>query len=168
MMKNFAIATTIMALLDSGRVEAQMLGASTPGPHLLVYKTRSDYRQLVPVLLSADKKTIVSYPDPSDIRRGGKRILPGELKEGYLVDNRGIGMNVAFLNITYKKYAKLKEPPSQEKMMRMIKDADPLTALCDCGLKANFKEPVKEVNVMIDKNELPKRCEVMVWSPKKK
>src|ERR1035437_8899341 len=83
---------------------------AVPGPHLLVYKTKADYRKLVPVILSAGKSTIVSYPDPQDLRLGGDKILPAKLHKGYLMDNRGIAENVAFLKITYQQFAGLSKP----------------------------------------------------------
>ena len=33
-----------------------------PGPQTIVYKTKKDYYNLVPVLLSDDKTEIISYP----------------------------------------------------------------------------------------------------------
>ena len=60
--------------------------ARLTGPNILVYKTKKDYRKLVPVILSEDKSQIVSYPDPHDIKTGGDHMLPITLHKGYLMD----------------------------------------------------------------------------------
>jgi hypothetical protein len=151
----------LSVFLTSGFSPANAQSAGAPGPHLLVYKTKKDYRQLVPVLLSDDRKSIVSYPDPSDIKAQGTTAIPTQLKSGYLIDNRGIGENVAFLKMSYKEYAKLKSVPTVEKLYGMIKDKDPLIMLCDCGLKRTFKNPKAEVNAMIDKKTLLTKCKVL-------
>src|ERR1044071_4992028 len=74
----------------------------TPGPPAIVYKTKADYSNYVPVILSEDKSKIVSYPDPKDVQSAA----PVKLKNGYLLDNRGINKNVAFLRWTYEEYKK--------------------------------------------------------------
>lgn len=145
------------AVLLAGTVSAQ----ETPGPHLLVYKTKKNYRNLVPVLLSDDKSSIISYPAPTDIKAMGKNGYPTTLISGYLMDNRGIGTNVAFLKLSYSEYAKLKTVPTVDKLYKMIKDKDPITEMCDCGLKMSFKEPQKEVNAIIKAGELHKKCKVL-------
>ena len=37
------------------------------GPTTFIYKTKGDYNNLVPVILSDDKTNISSYPHPKDI-----------------------------------------------------------------------------------------------------
>ena len=37
-------------------------------PHLIVYKTKVDYNNFVPIILSEDKTEIISYPDPIDVK----------------------------------------------------------------------------------------------------
>jgi len=152
-------ALLVAAMASTVCVAAQMAGAT--GPHLLVYKTRKDYRNLVPVQLSADKKSIISYPAPEDIRAMGNAILPTKLKKGYLMDNRGIGADVAFLDITYKQYAQLKAAPTTDKLYALIKDKAPLAMLCDCGLKSTYSNPAKEINALIAANKLEEKCKRM-------
>lgn len=36
-------------------------------PPVVVYKTRKDYFKCVPVSLSADKSSVIGYPDPIDL-----------------------------------------------------------------------------------------------------
>src|ERR1039458_8963912 len=83
-----------------------------PGPHVVVYKTKANYNNLVPVELTDDKTKIVSYPDPKDVKTENGYSLPSSLNNGYLLDNRGIGKNAAFLKITYEEYAKLQTLPT--------------------------------------------------------
>lgn len=136
--------------------------AGTPGPHLIVYKTKGNYNNLVPVLLSDDKQSIIGYPAPQDIRSGGKSIMPTRLRKGYLIDNRGINEHVAFIDMTYEEYAKLNEAPTVDKMYTMIKDKDPLVSLCDCGLKSSFKNPKSKINHLICRKRLFKKCKAIV------
>ncbi len=131
------------------------------GPPLLVYRTRENVNDLVPVLLSPDGKSIVSYPHPNDLRLPTGYSTPTPLHRGYLLDNRGINANVAFLNITYPAYAALAEPPSMDKLLGMIKFKDPLVELCDCGNRSRFTDLEKELNEMIDKDELKKNCKTL-------
>ena len=133
----------------------------TPGPQALIYKTKKDYSNLVPVLLSEDKTIIVSFPHPSDLIVGDGYSRPTVLNKGYWLDNRGIGKNVAFLKFTYKEYSELKEVPSLEKLQSLIVDDDPLTELCDCGNKAAFATIEKQLNMLIDQNKLRTTCKIL-------
>ena len=118
---------------------------------VLVYKTRSDYFNRVPVLLNAEKNRIISYPDPTDLYIGTVPSVPTKLKNGYLLDNRGIGNQVAFLTYTYETYAALKRAPSLNQLMDSLLDRNPLTELWDCGSRSFFKKEVSELNALIDK-----------------
>jgi hypothetical protein len=151
----------ILAILTLAVLAGTVSAQETPGPHLLVYKTKKNYRNLVPVLLSDDKSSIISYPAPSDIKAMGKRGYPTTLVSGYLMDNWGIGTNVAFLKMSYSEYAKLKAVPTVDKLYKMIKDKDPITEMCDCGMKMSFKEPQKEVNAVIKAGDLHVKCKVL-------
>jgi hypothetical protein len=84
-------------------------------------------------MLSADRKTILSYPHPKDLRTSDGLSVPVKLENGWLLDRRGIGMNVAFLRMTYAEYAALENAPSLAELDAAITDRDPLTDLCDCG-----------------------------------
>ena len=131
-------------------------------PPVLVYKTKADYNNLVPVILSADKKSIISYPHPNDLKAGnGNYPLPALLSNGYLLDKRGIGPNIAFLNMTYKEFAALENAPSLQEMYDNIIDKDPLTELCNCGNKSAFDEDIeKQLNELIESNKLRSVCKV--------
>ncbi|MDR2653450.1 MAG: hypothetical protein LBC68_14285 [Prevotellaceae bacterium] len=126
-------------------------------PHVVVYKTTKDYSQNVPVILSDDKKQIVAYPHPNDLYYNGKLALPESLHNGYLLDNRGIGKNVAFLKYTYKEYSKFAEVPSLDELYKNIIDKYPLTELWDCGKQASFTDLQKQLNEIIDRNQLAEK-----------
>ena len=118
----------------------------------LVYKTKNDYFNNVPVILSEDKTMIVSYPAPSDVYYNGKLAYPKRLDDNYLLDNRGINQNVAFLKLTYDEYSKLSKAPSIKEMYEMIIDKDPISELCNCGNRQQFKNEVSEINELVKNN----------------
>jgi hypothetical protein len=122
----------------------------------LVYKTSKNYNNLVPILLSDDKTEIIMYPAPSDLYYNGSLALPAELKQGYLLDNRGINKNVAFINITYQDYSRLEKVPSLKELYSMIIDKDPILELYNCGKRDSFTDIVDELNMIIKKGELKK------------
>lgn len=122
----------------------------TPGPQAIIYKTQKDYSKNVPVTMNKERTQIVSYPAPTDIYYRGELSYPTPLKDGYLLDNRGIGINVAFLSYTYEEYSKLKTAPSMDELKEQIIDFYPLTELWNCGIRSQYKNEVKELNELID------------------
>ncbi len=127
-------------------------------PNVVIYKTTKDYSKNVPVTLSGDKTQIVSYPHPTDLYYNGKLAVPLQLHNGYLLDNRGIEKNVAFLKYTYQEYSKLSEVPSLQELQKSIIDKEPLIELWECGKKTNFINLQNQLNEWIDKNLLPEKC----------
>ncbi|MBZ0205674.1 MAG: hypothetical protein K8H89_05075 [Flavobacteriales bacterium] len=126
--------------------------------HVLVYRTKEDRNEQVPVMLSGDRKSILSYPHPGDLRTADGLTVPVELENGWLLDRRGIGMNVAFLRITYSEYAAMESAPSLAELEAAITDRDPLTDLCDCGPRAAFSDPVTQIGNLIRHDSLHIRC----------
>lgn len=126
------------------------------GPTTFIYKTKGDYYNNVPVILSDDKTVIVSYPHPKDVYYKGELAYPVQLEDGYLLDNRGISVNVAFLNMTYEVYSKLEKTPAVDSLFVMIIDNNPLIELYDCGNRYQYKDEVVELNKMIKKKQLVK------------
>lgn len=129
-----------------------------PGPSAIVYKTKNNYNDLVAVILSDDKSEIISYPAPSDVKKEGYIPNPTILKNGYLLDNRGINSNVAFINLTYQQYGELKEVPSLKKLFEMIVDKDPLLEMCNCGNRDSIQNTESKLNYLIKKNLLNDKC----------
>ena len=117
----------------------------------IVYKTSKDYSNLVPVIMNDKKTIIISYPAPTDIFYSNKLARPTELKNGYLLDNRGISKNVVFLKYTYEEYSKLTQAPSLKELILNIADKYPLTEMIYCGPKNQYKNPVNDMNALIDK-----------------
>ena len=131
------------------------------GPPTIVYKTNADYSKNVPVILSDDKTTVVSYPHPSDVKIGNGFPYPTILSNGYLMDNRGISKNVAFLKLTYEEYSKLKNPLSLKDMYDLIIDKNPVTEMYDCGNKQAFTSLTEQLNGLIKNNQLKTKCKVL-------
>jgi len=115
------------------------------GPPVIVYKTREYYDDRVPVILSSDRKEVISYPAPSDIFYKGELALPYNLGGGYLLDRRGINEFVAFLEMTYEEYSNLKEAPSAEALYKLIKDKDPIVEMWHCGSAYNYRDLEKDI-----------------------
>ncbi len=128
--------------------------AKVTSPQVVIYKTKENYYLHVPVNLSVDKKTLVSYPAPSDVVINGEPMLPVKLENGYLLDRRGIGEGCAFLKWTYYEYSRLDHTPNSEELMKMILEPDPLTEMYFCGRKSSFKDIESELNQIIREGKL--------------
>jgi hypothetical protein len=127
-------------------------------PPTVVYKTKGNYNNLVPVLLSDDKLEIISYPHPNDLKVGDALALPTPLSEDYLLDNRGIGPNVAFLKMSYEDYSKLENAPTLKELYELIIDKDPLTELCNCENMKMFNDKTSQLNKLIMAKNLKTTC----------
>ena len=124
-------------------------GVSVSGPDVIIYKTRGDYKLLVPITLNDEKTEIVSYPAPGDLKYKGKPAIPTELDNGFLLDNRGINKNVAFTSYTYEDYMALEKTPSKEELMSLIVDVDPIDVMYNLGKRAAYQDEVNELNTII-------------------
>ena len=137
-------------MVSCGSNKRVLVSDLVPGPKALIYKTRANYFDKVPISLSDDKTAVTSYPDPSDLKIGDKLLLPSHLTKGYLLDNRGISPNVAFLKYSYEEYAALTRPPDAKELMQSILDPDPIIELWDCGQRSDFTQ-LKELKQIIRK-----------------
>lgn len=133
----------------------------SPGPPTMVYKMKGDYSNLVPVVLSDDDSSIVSYPHPMDLSSDSIFLLPSALEKGYWLDNKGIGSKVAFLKWTYDEYSKFDSVPDMSILIANIAYKDPLTELCDCGNKNSFKDVKSQLNELILRDSLRTVCKVI-------
>jgi len=149
-MNKITILILTIFLSSCGSSSKMSLPDFKSGPDVIVYKTKADYLHFVPVGLSKDRKIITNYPHPSDLKTNGKIAIPTKLKKGYLLDNRGIGPNVAFTKYTYFDYAALKSAPSPEELMNSIIDADPLQEMYNCGSRTDYKT-IESLNELIKK-----------------
>jgi hypothetical protein len=146
---------TVRVETEKPKEIAPQLKASRP---VLIYKTKADYDPLVPVTLSGDKSQIVSYPHPADVKTGGEFPLPTRLNNGYLLDNRGVGKNVAFLKLSYEEYSNLKAVPSLKDLYDLIIDKEPLVELWDCGAVGAGGEVAVKINEIIGQGKLQTVC----------
>jgi hypothetical protein len=126
---------------------------------LIIYKTNADYYQNVAVTLNDEKTDIVSYPDIVDVYYNGKLAYPTKLENGYLLDNRGISKNTAFLKYTYDEYSKLPATPSKDDLLKMIIGKNAVTELYNCN-----KLPKNNIQLLNDaiKKGLPDVCENLI------
>ena len=118
-------------------------------PPVVVYKTRKDYNNLVPVTLDVTGTQVVSYPAPADLRRGNGYAVPTELDNGYLLDNRGISIHTAFTSYTYEEYAAMDSAPSIEDIMEHIIDKNPIVEMWNCGQSNRYRDKVTELNRLV-------------------
>lgn len=130
-----------------GQVVPDRIGAGRPiaaalAP-IVIYKTRGDYRELVPIQLSADGSTVVSYPSRYDLGEPGAFSTPLLLDAGYLVDRRGVGPHTAFLKLTYDEYYALPNDPSITELLGWVIDREPFTFLAVCD-RSYFTTKSKE------------------------
>lgn len=122
-------------------------------PPCIIYKTKADYRNQVPVSLSADRTMITSYPDVADLKAQGKAAYPQALSDGFWLDNRGIGPDVAFLSLTYDDYASRNKTPDAKELFKLLLDKDPLVEMYQCGNRYQYRDIVSELNERIDSGD---------------
>lgn len=123
--------------------------SSMAAPPVIIYKTKMDFGKNVPVTLSEDKSRVSSYPDKNDLKYKGNFAYPTTLRDGYLLDNRGINEHVAFLDYTYEEFSKLEKTPSATDLMGHIIEYDPLLEMVQCGNRHDYKNLVDELNEKI-------------------
>ena len=126
-----------------------------PAP-VVIYKTSGDYSKLVPVSLNADKTTLEHYPHPEDLKQSSNFRFPTPLENGYLLDNKGVGPNTAFLSITYEEYCSGTPEPST--LMGFVAYPEPFVELWKCRIPADQTDKISFLNNLIGKNELAKYC----------
>ena len=125
--------------------------AAVPSPVVYIYKMKKDYSRQVPVLLDQSRSRIISYPAPSDLKRGNSLLLPTPLIHGYWLDNRGINAQVAFLSYTYEEYSRMTQAPSVSELFDAIIDKEPLLDIRECGKRSDYQDIVTELNQLITK-----------------
>jgi len=131
-------------------------GVGMTGPDAIIYKTKANYNSLVPVIMNVQKTEIISYPAPGDLKYKGKPAIPIQLEDGFLLDNRGINENVAFLSLTYREYMALNATPSRDELMALIIKKEPLTEMYNCGKRAKYKKEAEELNTLITAKDFSK------------
>ena len=142
-----------VAVLQEGEPATAVTGAkritrhsAVASPHAIVYRTRGDYSQKVPIIMDKTSTYIVSYPDPVDVRNNP---VPTQLDNGFLLDNRGIGKYVAYTSYTYSEYAAMESAPTQTEFIYHIIDKYPLLEMWDCGPRHKYQDLVNDLNRLI-------------------
>jgi hypothetical protein len=149
--KYITIVAAMMLAITASSFQGHKIAVS---PQTIIYKTKADYSKYVPVTLSEDKSKIVSYPDPKDVYYNGSLAYPTALAKGYWLDNRGIGLNSAFIKLTYEEYAQLPQAPSPAELYKMIIDKKPFTRIYNLGSRYKYKDAVTEINRIIESGQL--------------
>lgn len=123
---------------------------------VIIYKTKANYIMHVPVSMSPDKKSLTSYPAPGDVYYNGDLAYPIELEGGYFLDKRGIDVNTAFTKWTYYEYSRLPKTPTEQEILNMLLETDPLLELYDMGKRNDYKDLEEELNTIIRNGDLKK------------
>lgn len=147
-MKKFVVLLLVLAAC--GQKQALYLQDMAP---LMVYQTKKDYSQYVPVQYS-EKAGIVSFPGPMDLQGAKGLHFPVKLKEGYWLDNIGIGPNVAYLDIKIEDYIQLTEAPGLDFLTQHIQDKAPLISMYHLGNVGSVPNPVETINTWIKEGKL--------------
>ncbi|MFN5443220.1 MAG: hypothetical protein ACK48V_03235 [Crocinitomicaceae bacterium] len=118
----------------------------------VVYKTKKDYSNLIPIQLAQDKQTILSYPAKEDLVRVGNSnaIL---LEKGFLLDLIGVNLNSVFTHYSLQQY-QLISTPSLEEFKKNIIEIDPFTEMYSC----EHKYDQNELNKFILDNVISNKC----------
>ena len=119
---------------------------------LVVYKTRKDYSNLVPIHLSQDKQTIISYPAKEDLVRVGNKNAQ-QLENGFLIDLIGVTQNTVFTNFDLDQYQQVSTPTIEEFKKNII-ELDPFIEMYLCERKFTKNE----INKFIIDNTISEKC----------
>lgn len=145
------IQTIMPQAQPTGSISSVTGSPITASPVVIIYKMKKDYSRQVPVLLDQSRSRIISYPAPSDLKRGNSLSLPTPLIHGYWLDNRGINAQVAFLSYTYEEYSRMTQAPSVSELFDAIIDKEPLLDIRECGKRSDYQDIVTELNQLITK-----------------
>jgi hypothetical protein len=130
----------------------------SPGPAALpqarIYRTSIDVDAYVPVTVNPVDGKLVSYPAPTDITGAS---MPVVLKDGWLLDRRGISPNTRFINYTYSKYHDLSEAPSPAELQSAIIPDARVTEIVELPYKIGEVTPAMADSIIADGL---KRCDV--------
>jgi hypothetical protein len=131
---------------------------AVPQQGFIVYKTKADYFEKVPIQLSEDKNRVISYPAASDLKKKGEYTFPVKLADHYLLDRRGIGPHTAFLEWDYEKYVESAGTRSTDELLKLVLDADPFIELYHCPSKVDETAAIGHINDLIYSDQLNLKC----------
>ncbi len=139
---------TILFMISCKSTQPSTLTLMEQAP-LIIYKTSADYNNKVPITLNEEGDQVMSFPAPTDLYTNGVLALPVKLKNGYLLDKRGIHPNSAFTSFTYEEYRNLHTAPSPTELLNSVIDSDPFLEMYDCGKWSEFQDSLKKINRII-------------------
>lgn len=107
---------------------------STMIPKAVIYKTNGNYNDNVPVTLSADGKSLASYPAVTDITAASTPIV---VADSWLLDRRGVSANSVFTSYTYNEYRNLEQTPSPAMLLERIIPGSRVTIMAHLPISIN-------------------------------
>lgn len=117
-------------------------------PPTVIYKMKSDYSKLVPVILNEEKTKVASYLAPKDLfNPEGELRFPIALGDDFYLDEIGVGVHTAYLSLNIDQYAHMLQAPSADSLFQLIVDKDPFEKMYNLGNRKQYedKELVKEI-----------------------
>ena len=118
-------------------------GVADAFPNATAFRMSGDYSQNVAVTLSPEGE-LLYFPAPSDITADSE---PTELKDGWWLNNQGLGPNSVFTKYTFAEYASLPEAPSPQQIKLSILPAARVTDFIELPMKiSDARDNIKEVN----------------------
>jgi len=150
-MRGLVILISFVTLMVSCKSTKVCSGMPKEQAPVIIYKTRLNHDKLVPVTLNNEKNAVISFPAPTDLFFKGELALPVKLRDGFLLDLRGISANTVFTSYTYETYSQMESPPPPQELLRNVIDTDPFESIYDCGKAGGYHNIVKELNAKIRK-----------------
>lgn len=124
-------------------------------PNVRIYRTSIDVDKYVPVTVNPVDGRIMAYPAPTDITGAS---MPVVLKDGWLLDRRGISPDTRFVRYTYSEYHDLSEAPSVAQLSEAIIPDARVTEIVELPYKTGSVTPAQADSIIADGL---KRCEVV-------
>lgn len=113
-----------------------MTGSTSPTvsylPNAIAYRTSIDVIDNVPVNLDSDRKSVASYPAPTDLASSS---TPLKLANGWLLDRRGVGPTTAFTRWTYSEYRAMPTSPSCSDILENLVEGAYVTEIIRLPMK---------------------------------
>lgn len=103
-------------------------------PKAIVYRTTDNCSDLVPVTLTPDGRSILTYPAPTDLTAQSQ---PIQLADGWWLDRRGISADSHFTDYTYQEYRSLAKAPSPQELMSHLNASCRISTIAQLPMSLN-------------------------------
>ncbi len=147
-MKNLVSLLLILSLFSGCRTQEKKATYDKSGAPTVIYQMKQDFSKLVPVVMDESKTKIVSYPAPRDMfdKQGNLR-YPVDLGEGFYLDEIGIGIHTAYIDIEIEQYSRMLNPPTLDSLLKLVIETDPFKKMYNLGNRKQYPkvEPIKEL-----------------------